>query len=380
MTELEPHLEGTAVRHRLPLTVLAGIDPVLRELAVMNVLADAPGTVVVRHDISDGPSGDGELRRVVQDARGVVEDVRLELEHTCLSCAVREDALPVLRRLAEDGRWTAVALALPVSGESLPVARTLAQHTRSGGDLARYRLAPVVVTVDLDTVVEDVLGDDLLDERGLALTSSDRRSVGEALSAQLAHADLVLTTRESTTWPHTGSDLVEHLRARDAVRVDGLHALDVPRLLAGHHDTRRGERRLDPLLATAGRRTSPSGVWTLELTSTRPFHPERFVEHVGRLGCGRVCSRGVFWVANRPDSVVAWDGAGGQLSIGEIDEWGRRTPYTRLVLTGTGDERPALRDAFEEILLTESEMRRGLAAWLDREDVLEPWLGARSAS
>ncbi|EYR64597.1 cobalamin biosynthesis protein CobW [Actinotalea ferrariae CF5-4] len=364
--------------HRLPLTVLAGIEPVLRDLAVMHVLADVPDAVVVRHDITDGPTGDGELRRVVQDARGVLEDERLELEHACLSCAVREDALPVLRRLAEEGRWGAVVLALPVSGESLPVARTLAQHLRAGRDLARYRLAPVVATVDLDTVVEDVLGDDLLDERGLALTSADRRSVGEALAAQLAHADVVVATREGSTWPHAGSDLVDHLRARDGLRVDGLHGLDLPRLLTGRHETGQGEARLDPLLATAPHRTSPSGVWTLELTSPRPFHPERFVEHVGRLGCGRVRGRGVFWVANRPDSVVAWDGAGGQLSVGELGTWGRRTPFTRLVLTGTGDERPALREAFEEILLTDAEMHRGLGAWLDREDVLEPWLGARS--
>ncbi|MBC7290460.1 MAG: GTP-binding protein [Actinotalea sp.] len=344
----------------------------------MNVLTDVPDAVVVRHDITDGPAGDGEIRRVVQDARGVVEDVRRELEHACLSCAVREDALPVLRRIAAEGRWGAVVLALPVSGESLPVARTLAQHLGAGRELSRYRLAPVVATVDVDAAVDDVFGDDLLDERGLALTSEDRRSVGEALAAQLAHADVVVATRESASWPHPGSDLVDHLRARDGLRVDGLHELDLPRLLTGRHDVGRGEARLDPALVTASNRTSPSGVWTLELTSPKPFHPERFVEHVGRLGCGRVRGRGVFWVANRPDSVVAWDGAGGQLSVGEIDSWGRRTPFTRLVLTGAGGERPALREAFEEILLTDEEMRRGLAAWLDREDVLEPWLGARS--
>lgn len=36
---------------RTPLAVLATIDPVLRDAAIMNVVLDNPGTVVVRHDI-----------------------------------------------------------------------------------------------------------------------------------------------------------------------------------------------------------------------------------------------------------------------------------------------------------------------------------------
>jgi hypothetical protein len=56
---------------------------------------------VVRHDID---AGAGTLRRVVVDAYGLVEDETVPLEHACPSCAVREDALPAIARLAEDGR------------------------------------------------------------------------------------------------------------------------------------------------------------------------------------------------------------------------------------------------------------------------------------
>ncbi|WP_246855003.1 CobW-like GTP-binding protein [Cellulomonas sp. Y8] len=151
-------------RHDLtPLLVLATVDPLLRDAVAFGVVVDRPRTVVLRHDIVDGPDGGG-IRRVVADASGVVEDVLVPLEHACLSCSVREDAVPTLERLARDPRWDAVLLALPVSAESLPVTRALGWAVRRGGGLRSLRLAGVVAALDLATLEHDLLGDDLLDE------------------------------------------------------------------------------------------------------------------------------------------------------------------------------------------------------------------------
>ncbi|GGC16097.1 GTP-binding protein [Cellulomonas carbonis] len=355
----------------VPLSVLATVDPVLRDAVVMNVLLDAPGTVAVRHDIVETENGGG-IRRLVMTADGIVEDVVVPLEHPCTSCAVREDAVPTLRRLAAQGS-AAVLLALPVSAESLPAARTLAAETR-GGRLARLRLAAVVAAVDGAGFEEDLLGDALLAERDLALTDDDRRAVGEALAAQLGHADVVVVAGDV---PPVASDLVDHVRAADSERVDGLDRLDVGALLAHRHDPLAGERRTDPRRAAPARTPGDNGVWTLDLHSDRPFHPERLLDRIEDLGAGPVRGRGVFWVPTRPDSVCVWDGSGGQLSIGGMGEWGRHVPRTRLVITGTGDQQELLREAFEDALVTEDEWRVGLAPWLGSADVLAPWLGDR---
>ncbi len=360
---------------RLPLVLLATIDPVIRDTAIFGLLTESPGTVLVRHDIVD--DDDGHIRRIVMDSSRVVEDVRVPLEHACLSCAVREDAVPTLRRLAASGRWDSLILALPVSAETLPVASALGAETGIDGQLSGVRLASVVGALDLGAVESDLFGDDLLAERDLALTRDDRRAVGEALAAQVGHVDVVVTAGVRARH-RVASDLVDHLRPADGVRVNGVHDIDVTALLAGVHDVDAGRRRLDPLLARPTTAPTENGVWTIELASDRPFHPERLVEHVGRLGVPDVRSRGVFWVANRPDSACAWDGAGGQLSIGDLQPWGRTAPFTRLVITGVGEQRDALRSAFADIVLTDTEVRRGLAEWLGRPDVLAPWLGERS--
>jgi hypothetical protein len=47
------------------------------------------------------------------------------------------------------------------------------------------------------------------------------------------------------------------------------------------------------------------------------------------------------------------------------------------VFTGIADERQALVEAFEAMLVTPREHARGLAAWRGREDGLDEWLGPR---
>jgi len=371
---------------RVALSVLATVDPVLRDTAAFGLVVGAPRVVVLRHDIH---AREGELRRVVVDATGVVEDERVPLEHACLSCAVREDAVPTLRRLAEDGRWDHAVLALPVAAESLPVARALAAASAPGGELARLRLATVLAVADVDTLEHDLLDDDLVAERGVALTEDDQRAVGEVLAAQLEHADLVVTTGDADA-AATGSGLVDRLRGADSRRLDGLHALTAADLARSTHDAGAGERRAHPLGVRgagrpAGRRPGDRS-WTLELRATRPFDPERLLDRVEDLGTGRIRARGVFHVANRPDSLCAWDGAGGQLCIGGLGTWDDATtaegrpvvPHTRVVVVGTGDERQDLVDAFDDALATREELADGGLRWLGRPDVLAPWLGARS--
>jgi G3E family GTPase len=371
-------------RGNIPVSVLATTDPVLRDSALFGLLMDAPGVVAVRHDIHAD-----HLRRVVLDATGVIEDVIVPLEHACLSCAVREDAVPTIARLARDGRWVQVLLALPVSAEPLPAARALAIAAEPGGALDHTRVATSFTVVDLDALQHDLFGEDTLAERGLELTADDERSVGEALAAQIEQADLVVTSSSSPE--PTSSGLLDRLRGAGTRRVDGLHALSASHLAAATHSPARAERRAHPLGAVVF--TGPGGLpgdrsWTLELRSALPFHPERVLDHIEELSAGGLRARGVFHVADRPGLACLWDGAGGQLAFADLGPWSEvcagTTPHTRIVVVGVDDrglgldsERERLRDAFHAALCTPEELAAGVE-WLWREDHLAPWLGARS--
>ena len=134
------------------------------------------------------------------------------------------------------------------------------------------------------------------------------------------------------------------------------------------------QERTDPLsIPPHAARTDPD-VWTLDLTSSRPFHPDRLHERIEDLGRGAFRARGHFWLPTRPDAVCVWDGGGGQLSIGRSGSWHSRRPSSRLVVTGIHvADRTRVADAFADVLLTDAETIAG-HSWVGRSDGFEPWL------
>lgn len=349
----------------IPVVVLATVDPVLRETALLSWLTDLPGTGVLRQDLD---ADEGTLRRVVGDEHGVLEDLTRPAGRGCPGCVLREDALPAVAAMVESGRWRRIVLALPVSAATAPAARPLTDPC------ARRRLgielATVVGVVDVDRAEDDVLGDERVDARGGALAPGDRRSVGEALTAQLTHADLVLTTGTSPV----GLTLVDHLRGRRSARAE-LHDTRVRELFAARHSARSAAARLDPRALAPPTVPDAHGVWTLDLASTRPMHPERFLGRLADLAGGRVRARGRFQVPTRVNRLGVLDGAGGHLSIGDA---GRPATAigTRMLVTGTGPERVQRARAFAEMLLTDDELASG-RDWSAVADGLDDWLGPR---
>ncbi|WP_369068539.1 CobW family GTP-binding protein [Kineococcus terrestris] len=366
----------------LPVTVLTCLDPVLRDTATAVAAWEVPGTVVLRYDL--GPGRDDGLRRVVSDVHGVEEDVRVPLEHACLDCALREDVLPALVAVAASGRWRRVVLALPLAAEPLVVVRALRSGEVDGRPVAdACRVASVVATADAAALEDDLLGDDLLAERlpALAGVLDDGRAVGEALAHQLDEADLVLLAGERDAPAGRARRLLAHL---STAPVREVHAVTGAELVAdrwaGRPDAAHDPGRDAPLELRRARPTGAldgDGVWTLELSSRRAFHPGRLLEGIEEVGSGRLRARGVFHLPSRPGVVCAWDGAGGQLSIGEVGGWDAAGPRTRLVVTGTDPaDRERVAACFPRLLLRADEHERFRPG---TPDGFEPWLGAAGA-
>ncbi len=348
----------------IPVVVLATVDPVLRDVAVFSLLTDLPGTGVLRQDLDPHT---GTVRRVVGDENGTVEDVRHPAERACPGCILRENVLPAVESTVAADRWQRLVLALPVSASTMPVTRPLADASvrrRLGIDLAT-----VICVVDADRVEHDLMSGDRLADRSLGLMTDDGRTVGEALSAHLAHADLVLTTGSDPV----GLTLIDHLRGRRSGRAE-LFDTRVRELFAARHSERHAAARLDPYWLSRADAPDAHGVWSLDLISERPVHPERFLHRLPDLAGGRVRTRGRFQVPTRPDRLGVLDGTGGHLAIGDAGRPG--TPMTtRMVITGVGDGRDQRRRAFAEMLLRGGELAE--PDWAGRPDGLDDWLGGR---
>lgn len=350
---------------RTPVVLVTGVDPDAMAATVVGLQFDLPTAVAVRHHIDPERS---VLTRVVSDLSGVLEREEIDLAHACVSCALREDVLPTLERLSRLGRWQSIVAHLPTGAEAGQVCGVLAHDSR----LARHlRVSSVVAAVSGGSVAADMLGDDLLAERGHHTGEDDRRGVGEVQAALVEYADVVVG---DGGLDDAGRELLEALARPGAQVVGGVEHVDVPALTTALHQHERTLAWVDPVLTVPFPRVRWQHAWRLDLVSPLAFHPERLLDDLEALGGGEHRSRGCFWLPTRPDRVITWDGAGGQLSIGDHEAWGPRTPVTRIVLTGLGRPHERLAEAFRRLLLTPDEAAaRG--SWRTSYDGFEPWLG-----
>ncbi|MFT4298153.1 MAG: GTP-binding protein [Aeromicrobium sp.] len=349
-----------------PVILVTGIDAAAMEAATVGLQFDLPQAAVMRHSLDVAAQ---TLTRRVSDLGGLVESEQMDLDHACVSCALREDIVPTLERLAAAGRWGAIIAHLPVSAEALQVCRVIAMDRRIA---PHVRISAVVHALDGTTAYDDLLGDDLLVERGAHTSEDDTRGLAEAHCALVEYADAIVAIGDLDE-PDT--HLVQAIARPTALLARDACALDPAGLTGDLHQHARTERWVDVVRRGTLPPLESEHVWRLDLRSPRPLHPGRLLDGIEALGGGPRRSRGCFWLPTRPGSICAWDGAGGQLSIGTASPWGRSTPLTRIVVTGVDDEREALVDAFQRALLTETEqIDRGLY-WEVAHDGLEPWLG-----
>lgn len=356
---------------RTPVVLVTGVHDDAMAATTVGLQFDLPSAVVVRHVLDVEAQ---RLTRVVSDVTGVVETHHLDLDHACVACAIREDVVPTLERLAASRRWGAIVAHLPVAAEALQVCRVVETYPEAA---PHAQVSAVVAALDGGRVTTDLLGDDLLHERGLHTSEEDSRGVGETATALVEYADVVVT---SGAVDDAGRDLLAALARPDVPLLADPSELDGARLVDGVHDHRATERWVDVVRRAPLPDLESPHLWRLDLTSDRPFHPGRLLEQIERIGGGPRRSRGCFWLPSRPADVCAWDGAGGQLSVGTASPWGLSDPLTRIVVVGlVGDDHhggpDGVREAFEHCLLSDTEIARHGTFWEVDADDLEPWLG-----
>ncbi|MFT3877385.1 MAG: GTP-binding protein [Propioniciclava sp.] len=351
---------------KVPVILVSGVDADTMAVASAALGWDLPDAVAVRHDLD--PARD-VLVRTVSDASGLLEREELELDHACVSCAIREDVIPALQRLASTGRWSAIVAQLPATANAAQVCRVASWESAR---LPHVRVSAVVTAVDAATLGDDLLGEELLTELELPVRDDDGRGLAETLCGMVEYTDVLFC---SAALDADVADLIGVLMRPGARVVDSVSLLDASALVGGVHDCEVS----DAWVCEVRRGALPEATgaaWVLDVRSDRPFHPDRLNEFVEILGGGPRRSRGCFWLPSRPHQVCVWDGAGGQLSIGADDTWDRdEQPLTRIVVVGIDGGRDALAAAFQACLLTDAELAERGKYWEVFEDGYEPWLG-----
>jgi len=385
---VDPDTTGTTP---VPLTLISGLLPEATADLAEQVRAARPGTAVVHHDLR--AIDRGIVRRRLRFG-GRDETTVLELAHGCVSCTLREDLLPLLRRLATTDGVRHITLHLDEAMEPEPVCWAISHVLVGGAPVSELVTIEGVHTVlDRGSWLADATGDDTLADRGLQASADDERTVAQVALSQAEFADVLVLTGTTDPWTDAKTAAVLDRVAPSAPRTSRLSA--VP---AG---ARRGEVTdlHGPLLRGEPPLHADCGVAAMVFTAQRPFHPQRLHEALDVLLDGVVRTRGRLWVASQPDVALWLESAGGGLGVGHAGPWldspsgpkwtdvspERRTlaslrwhpvhgDRAQEIFVVTGEAAPAeLDEAFSGALLTDAELAAGPRTWRTYDDPFGSW-------
>ncbi|ONI78483.1 cobalamin biosynthesis protein CobW [Kribbella sp. ALI-6-A] len=354
-----------AAHWKTPLTLLVGLSTTLRG-PVLDAITDSTTVAIVvdQHELQSR----GVLSWQVVDAGGQIDAGEFTVDDDCGACQLIESLLPLLETLVARGHWQHIVLAAPPAMEARPLASALV------ATMPEVEVDTVTCVVDAVLLVEQLSGDELLDERGLALGPPDRRNVAELTARQIEYADVcVLANAHRARAPERLRNLLLHLNPRTTVvAADPAGVPAGPVARTGLFDFAAAEAWAGDI--ANGDRLQPSGegVTTVFWRSTRPLHPGRLNDALEDIVNGVVRSRGVVWLANRPTQRLRWESAGYSASLGTLGEWSdtEHLAECTVVATGVGLDPARLQAVLDACLLTESEL-----ATLDWQSLEDPFAG-----
>ncbi|MGW7004514.1 GTP-binding protein [Streptomyces sp. NPDC054933] len=360
--------------------VLGGCcPPPPRRAAVGDILRTVPGTVVLHHDLS--AAADGAVYRAIRDLSGPVSDGHIPLVNDCACCALREDLVPELLRLARAGTYRLAVVELWDSVEPQAMAAVIAA---AGAPL---ELTGVATAVDPALMLPYLANGDDLAEVGLAAAPTDQRTVADTFARQIEYPTVLAIAEGEEQADDADHALLTQLTPTARRLRVGEGALG-PALLTGF-DLTAAAARQHPSCALLPQEADVHGVTTVAWHRGRPFHPQRLYAALEDLACVAARSRGRFWLADRPDTLLSWDAAGGALCVESTGPWLAALPEAawemvpperrvaasldwhpehgdrcqHLTFTSPGLDRDGLLQLLDSCLLTDTEYEAGPAVW-----------------
>ncbi|MFI9064210.1 CobW family GTP-binding protein [Streptomyces sp. NPDC053429] len=374
----------------LPVVLVGGLHADARKEVVDRLLRTVPGSVALHHDLATAPAG--TVQRLVRDASGELSRGEAPLVNDCACCSLREDLVSELERLADSGMTRLAVVELWDSVEPKAMAEVVVAHGAGVLDLTG-----VITAVDPALVLPYLVNGDDLAEVGLAAAASDQRTVGDTWARQLEYAPvLALVDSEDADDEDRALFAQLHPTARRVPAGSG----ELAALAFAGFDVETAAAAQHPACALLPQEADEAGVTTFVWHRRRPFHPERLYQALEDLCCAAARSRGRFWLADRPDTLLAWDAAGGALCVENAGPWLASLPDAawelvppmrraaasldwhpehgdccqHLVFTSPGLDRHGLEQLLESCLLTDAEYAAGREAWKSLPAAFDPLL------
>jgi len=322
---------------KLPVTVLSGFLGTGKTTLLNHILHNKVNlrVAVIVNDMSEINID----AKMIQNEQILsrTEEKLVEMSNGCICCTLREDLMVEVEKLAKENRFDYLLIESTGIGEPIPVAQTFTFVDEENGiDLSRFSYIDTMVTVvDCFNFSNDFGSSELLIDRELTDMEGDFRTIVNLLTEQIEFANVIVLNKvDLIEKQHLGvlKATIKKLNPKAKIIESTFGKVDPKELintkLFDFEEAQSTAGWQEELNGNHTPETEEYGISSFPFRNSKPFHPERFWEYLNEKFPNNVIrSKGLFWLASRPDEAISFSQAGGSSRLETAGVWWASMPF-----------------------------------------------------